>query len=174
MLGLIGFLKKKLDLEGKLPDKWKDVYLPPHSPLISYAKDKQHTVTFKAGEYTDIYGKLFTLTKDVDRQIFAPTNNVFIDNKPTEKQDVVNSKGIVYLMVNLQYQTFMPYFCEENHKEETIQYIENNTKANHTIMKLGTYEQLRAFIIYGDAFMGTEDEVYFDAGSSQLKITYPN
>lgn len=24
MLGLVGFLKKKLDLEGKLPDKWKD------------------------------------------------------------------------------------------------------------------------------------------------------
>lgn len=28
MLGFVGFLKKKLDLEGKLPDKWKDVQLP--------------------------------------------------------------------------------------------------------------------------------------------------
>lgn len=24
MLGLVGFIKKKLDMEGKLPDKWKD------------------------------------------------------------------------------------------------------------------------------------------------------
>jgi hypothetical protein len=24
MLGLTGFIKKKLDMEGKLPDKWKD------------------------------------------------------------------------------------------------------------------------------------------------------
>lgn len=55
MLGLIGFLKKKLDLEGKLPDKWKDEEAPiPSANPITY-NEETHVLTLKAGQYLKDY-----------------------------------------------------------------------------------------------------------------------
>lgn len=55
MLGLIGFLKKKLDFEGKLPDKWKDGEAPiPSANPITY-NEETHILTLKAGQYLKDY-----------------------------------------------------------------------------------------------------------------------
>lgn len=66
MLGLTGFIKKKLDMEGKLPDKWKDSseeVVVPVDPIITVNAD---------GTLTVLANKVFTYS---DERIEYPYYN---------------------------------------------------------------------------------------------------
>lgn len=59
MLGLTGFIKKNLDTQGRLPDKWKDE--APSSYLVWDADSL--TLHISAGVYSQEYnGVLYTVT----------------------------------------------------------------------------------------------------------------
>lgn len=108
MLTMVGLIKKNLELQGKLPDKWKEEKEPTGSsdPRVTIAEDGKG-LTLAAGTYNSNEGvNALTLTEDTFFELnptftVAPDRN-FISMKTAAATDGTYKVCIIkgdYLMI---------------------------------------------------------------------------